>query len=75
MKYHLVTFASTYSCNTYGAGSYNDANCQEQTSTDSSGNGVLPATGESLFIGIGAGFLLIVIAIVIIVRMRKNHSR
>lgn len=61
--------ADIYGCNTYGTGSYNTNDCSEVQD-----GGLLSNTGSPMFIGIGAGVLLIVLAVVILFMGRHKKK-
>ena len=63
----LYIFAATYDCDTYGNGSYN--NTQDCTTVTDASSG-LANTGMDIYLGIGAGIILIVLAIVLLMRRR-----
>jgi LPXTG-motif cell wall-anchored protein len=59
----LTRFAATYNCDSYGVGNYNaGGECAA----------ALAGTGESLYTGIAIGVVLITIAIVLFVRMKRK---
>jgi len=64
----LHTFAATYDCSTYGNGSYNSVqDCGTVTDTTSG----LANTGMDIYLGVGAGIILIAVAIVLLMRRRS----
>jgi LPXTG-motif cell wall-anchored protein len=68
MTYTNTFFAATYNCGSYGAGSYNTSGSECTTnSSSSSGSGGLANTGQSIFLPIAGGVLLIVVAITLLV--------
>lgn len=71
----LYTFAQSYDCGTYGAGGFGDE--QVCATTEQSGGptpATLPATGDSLFIGVSAGLALMIVAVAIFARLRKKRT-
>lgn len=70
----LYTFAATYNCDAYGAGDYSgNENCTTATdgsSTTSSGG--LANTGFDIALGIGAGLALMVVAAIIVMRLKAK---
>ena len=65
--------ANIYGCNTYGSGSYNTNDCSEVQDGSAAG-GLLSNTGSPMFIGIAAGVLLIVLAVVILFMGRRKKK-
>lgn len=70
----LYTFAQSYDCGTYGAGGFGDEQvCATTEQSGGSTPATLPATGDSLFIGVSAGLALMIIAVAIFARLRKKR--
>ncbi|MBP6037711.1 MAG: hypothetical protein KA604_00025 [Candidatus Saccharimonas sp.] len=74
----LLRFAVTYDCNAYGASTYNnDEPCQTTATSgnSSASGGLLSSTGTDIFIGIGAGLLLIILGVVLLRKLRRTSKR
>ena len=71
MQLYWKQLAASYDCNTYGSGTYDNASCATATDT---GNGGLVATGENMTAGLIGGVLLIALAIVLFVRLRRSKK-
>lgn len=65
MTYNL--FAAAYGESSYGGDVYNAT-----TSTD---GGTLPATGTNMVVGLVGGVLLIVIAVVLFISLRRKKNK
>lgn len=64
----FTTFAATYNCNAYGSSTYNNSEtCETSTST-----GGLAGTGVDIAIGAGSGVLLIALAAIILLKLRRK---
>lgn len=72
---HLVAlqnFAETYGCNTYGSGSYNNNQCSTATAE---GTSSLSDTGTNVIVGVTAGVILVIAAIVLLFWTRKKKGK
>ena len=72
MKY-TYKFGTTYNCGAYGAGSYNETNCQTNTGTNGNSGG-LADTGYDIIIPVALAGALIIAGVILLVRklLRKK---
>ena len=76
MKYSSIPyFASTYNCNAYGSGVYDESGQCIATTGTATGNNTLTPTGTDLFVGLFAGIALIAAAIALVIRPRRKNKK
>ena len=68
MQQNWKQLAASYDCTAYGSGNYNNTSCT--TATDS---GLVP-TGENITVGLIGGLLLVAIAVVMLIRLRRSKK-
>ena len=73
----LIFLASTYNCQSYGAGTYgSQASCTATSGGGSStSEGGLANTGEAVYIPLIAGVLLIVLAIALLIATLRRRNK
>lgn len=72
---NIKTLAVTYSCNAYGAGTYNNNDeCVTGTGTATTPEQTLSSTGYDILVPAGVGVAFIALAVAILIKRRRTKT-